>query len=286
MICRKLIFIIAVIIGITSCKPTDNYVLPTITTNPVVDISDSTVVCGGLIESSGDCLPIIARGICWSINPNPTISDYYNVVGRGLGFFESEMSDLIPLTKYYIRAYMKNNSGIIYGDELQFTTLDESIVVPGPDLNFNIISSVDKNANDSWVLIGRDSIPGEYFISELDQNIDSIGRVRFFDMRLTLRSSNNAFQSVDSIKLSFCTTGSVDEKVFAIGTPDSNSSQSISLSYCRLRNEQAISMLGMDKLVSIYVRISSNANFPNGEIMSFSAKSNLYIWWIIKKNAL
>ena len=96
--------------------------LPTVTTLPVTDITQTTATGGGNITNSGGS-SIIERGICWSVNPQPTISDDHFYSGTGTGSFSVPMSDLIPGATYFVRAYAINSGGIAYGEEVNFTTV-------------------------------------------------------------------------------------------------------------------------------------------------------------------
>jgi uncharacterized delta-60 repeat protein len=65
------------------------------------------------------------RGICWSTNPNPTISDNLTndtVTSKISCCFSSTLSELKANTKYFVRGYVKNSAGISYTKELSFTT--------------------------------------------------------------------------------------------------------------------------------------------------------------------
>jgi hypothetical protein len=56
----------------------------------------------------------VEMGFCWSINPNPTISDsVIKVINEKNGTFQCAVSwNLIP--SYYFRSYVKNSIGIVY----------------------------------------------------------------------------------------------------------------------------------------------------------------------------
>lgn len=95
--------------------------LPAITTVLVTDITDSSALSGGNISSDGG-KTVTARGVCWSTNQQPTISDNKSVDGSGIGLFESEMFSLVGNTTYYVRAYATNDVGTAYGNEISFTT--------------------------------------------------------------------------------------------------------------------------------------------------------------------
>lgn len=92
-----------------------------LSTLPVTNISGSDATCGGNIISDGGA-PIIARGVCWGTNVNPTTADNFTTEGTGLGTFNSVISGLANGTTYYVRAYASNSNGISYGNELSFTT--------------------------------------------------------------------------------------------------------------------------------------------------------------------
>jgi len=94
---------------------------PTVTTSAVTGITQTTATSGGDITSDGGAT-VTERGICWSTNPNPTIQDSHISDGAGNGTFLSILTQLIPNTTYYVRAYATNSIGTGYGNELSFVT--------------------------------------------------------------------------------------------------------------------------------------------------------------------
>ncbi len=60
------------ILVIVTCK--EKPTLPTLSTSDISLVSYNSVASGGEVTDDGGSL-IIARGICWSTNQNPTISD-------------------------------------------------------------------------------------------------------------------------------------------------------------------------------------------------------------------
>lgn len=71
---------------------------------------------------------ITERGFVWSKTPNPTINDFKKTVDLNSDLnFSSVINDFEPETKYYINSYAKNNRGISYGVETEFTTTDGSV---------------------------------------------------------------------------------------------------------------------------------------------------------------
>lgn len=100
--------------------------IPTITTSQVSNILISSAISGGNISSDGGAA-VTQRGVCWSTNVNPTISNNRTIDGTGTGGFTSSMTGLAQLTTYYVRAYATNSQGTAYGNEITFQTSNTSI---------------------------------------------------------------------------------------------------------------------------------------------------------------
>lgn len=113
------------LVAITSC--TKDETIPVITTNGISEITETTAICGGTITSDGGNA-ITGRGVCWSINHNPTISDSVFNNGEGTGSFTSNITNLTANTTYYVRAFATNSSGTYYGEEKVFTTSSLEII--------------------------------------------------------------------------------------------------------------------------------------------------------------
>ena len=101
-------------------------VLPVITTTEMTDIAISSVTSGGNITFNGGT-EVTARGVCWSTNQSPTISDNKTLDGAGFGAFTSSIIGLTPDTKYYVRSYATNIIGTAYGNQLTANTLSIQI---------------------------------------------------------------------------------------------------------------------------------------------------------------
>ena len=125
--------------------------LPTITTNSITEKSASSAVCGGVITSDGGGY-IFERGVCWNIIDNPTITDSKTDDGTGTDNFTSAITGLTPFTKYYVRAYAKNNAGTGYGSVNSFTTLGD--ITFNPSLTYGTVTDIDGNVYNTIVTIG------------------------------------------------------------------------------------------------------------------------------------
>jgi uncharacterized protein (TIGR02145 family) len=109
-----------VLLLLTSCKKAN---LAILTTTEISESGLVSAVSGGNISSDGGA-GIIARGVCWSENENPTISDNKTTDGTGPGTFKSEMTGLKEGTKYYVKAYATNSEGTAYGNTVWFKTFN------------------------------------------------------------------------------------------------------------------------------------------------------------------
>lgn len=105
--------------------------MATIVTNSPGLITNTTAVMGGTVTDSGGS-PIIARGVLWStidnFDPNSTIIDKTSN-GTGMGSFSTTLKDLIPDTRYYVRAYAVTIAGTSYGQQVGFTTYSPTLPV-------------------------------------------------------------------------------------------------------------------------------------------------------------
>ena len=111
--------VILLIILIHSCKKKE---VPILTTTAITNITETTASSGGTITDEGSGT-IIARGVCWDISVNPSITNSKTTNGIGAGTFISNLTGLTANTTYYVRAYATNSAGTSYGNEVSFTTL-------------------------------------------------------------------------------------------------------------------------------------------------------------------
>ena len=115
-----------------------NLTTPTVTTNSVTGITQTTATCGGNVTANGG-LDVTSRGICWSTSQNPTTSNEHTTNGAGTGSFTSNITGLTPNTTYYVRAYAVNSKGTSYGEQKSFTSLP---VVTTPTVTVNSVSDI------------------------------------------------------------------------------------------------------------------------------------------------
>jgi uncharacterized protein (TIGR02145 family) len=100
---------------------TSQIVAATLTTADAVSVTANSAISGGDITSDGGD-PVTSRGVCWGTGSNPTITGNKTIDGSGPGSFASNITNLEPVTTYYVRAYAANNAGTSYGNEISFIT--------------------------------------------------------------------------------------------------------------------------------------------------------------------
>jgi hypothetical protein len=112
------LFFIFLSFMLSACRK-DMKSVPSISTNPVGNVTPASVVSGGRITDDGGSI-VSDRGICWSQNQAPTIDNDHISQGGGDGNFNCNITSLLSNTTYYLRAYAVNNTGIAYGNEIDF----------------------------------------------------------------------------------------------------------------------------------------------------------------------
>ncbi len=109
----------------------------TVTTSEVTNIKATTATCGGNVTSDGNGI-VSSRGVCWSTSSNPTINNNKTINGSGTGSFTSTLNGLSDNTKYYVRAYVTNEKGTSYGEEISFTTQEITL----PTVTTNAVTNI------------------------------------------------------------------------------------------------------------------------------------------------
>lgn len=140
---------------------------------------NEALLFGEVLDTGGDSLA--QRGFVLDIYPSPTYSDkVFPVSGSFKGHFSYLFTALIPDQLYYVRAFIKNQAGISYGNEITFktkgvpvppvvTTATISKVSPSSIACGGIISSSNNDEIiESGILISLDV----YFIKEVKKIIN------------------------------------------------------------------------------------------------------------------
>ncbi len=141
-----------------------------ITTWPAANILSTSATCTGTVSVSIGAT-VLEKGICYSLDINPTtgstLSTNYSISnGTGYGFVSANLTVLQTNKKYYARAYAKTSAGILYGNEINFTTTQSgsgtcsnftlthtagSVAPVSKTVNYGVVQTNISGSNKCWI---------------------------------------------------------------------------------------------------------------------------------------
>lgn len=146
-------FLISNVDSITFSSPN----LPSVSTLIATNIGETTAQSGGDVIDDGGSI-IMARGVCWSTSPNPTVDlSTKTVDGATTGLFSSYLSLLTQNQLYYVRAYATNIVGTAYGEEFTFSTLQTPVLAT---ITTTLITAITYDAAEGGGTISSDGGSG------------------------------------------------------------------------------------------------------------------------------
>ena len=157
---KKILIYISVTVCLFSCikdaehRLQNNY--PVIETLPVINIDNSGVTFSGSIKQYGK-KPIVDHGFVWNKGENPTLNDSYISLGAldDNKYIKTRISYnlLIPNQTYYVKAYMKTNDYVVYGEMVKFSydLLSTHPVIEIDDTGVTFSGSVKQYGNEQIV---------------------------------------------------------------------------------------------------------------------------------------
>jgi len=125
---KKLFLLSALLIFACSTDSEGNPCIyePTLTTEAATDITETSATLNGVISIVSENCEVpnnTEQGFVYSTEIQPTLEDIQiNVNGTNI---PTTIEGLTPDTTYYVRAFLTNNFGDFYGDEIDFTTEEE-----------------------------------------------------------------------------------------------------------------------------------------------------------------
>lgn len=110
--------------------------IPTIILTPPTNITSSSATSGGNVTFAGSS-PVTERGVIWSPENSGVHADYSLQTktnnGGGTGSFASSITGLKAGSRYYLKAYARNDVGVGYSAEYVFETLPGNPTVTTSD---------------------------------------------------------------------------------------------------------------------------------------------------------
>ncbi len=126
---KKLLFLSVFLIFACSTDSEGNPCIyePTLTTEAATDITETSATLNGVISIVSENCEVpnnTEQGFVYSTEIQPTLEDtQVNVNGTNIS---TNIEGLTPDTTYYVRAFLTNNFGDFYGDEISFITQDDT----------------------------------------------------------------------------------------------------------------------------------------------------------------
>ena len=94
--------------------------LPTVTTTTPTIVYTRLAIIGGNVTDDGGGT-VSTRGVCYSTSINPTTSSSKIAHGTGEGAWTDYLPNLTANTTYHVKSYATNETGTVYGSDIEFT---------------------------------------------------------------------------------------------------------------------------------------------------------------------
>lgn len=134
-----------------------------LTTTGVSNISPNTADASGYISSDGGS-PITERGVVYGLTLNPGVTNNkVAAASADTGAYSVALSNLVPATAYYVRAYAINAAGTYYGSNVRLSSRStpDAVVTTPKQMEYltRALVAVRRNASTvyiGWRLLGTD----------------------------------------------------------------------------------------------------------------------------------
>ncbi|MBR1769767.1 MAG: M6 family metalloprotease domain-containing protein [Bacteroidales bacterium] len=97
------------------------FLLPVIVTESAYLSQYNEISVNCSVQSQGQS-PITRKGVCWSLNNNPEVSDNVIVSNSSDDNFTVQISERPIMTQHYVRAFAENSFGVSYGEIIPIST--------------------------------------------------------------------------------------------------------------------------------------------------------------------
>lgn len=167
---KKILIFCLVSALFVSCSSSDSGVGGQVIVDPVFTVQTKSVASIGHESANifGAISPSFitqtsAFGICYGLNPNPTIEGSFKAgasIDPATGGFSCQLTSLAHNTNYYVRAFGTSSNGTKYGDQLVFSTLNQLYV------NGGALIDADGNSYTTVVINGKQWMQGNLNVSK------------------------------------------------------------------------------------------------------------------------
>jgi len=146
------------------------YELPSVGKIEITSIDSILITIEAEAMNLGYPLPSM-HGFCYNTDGDPSLEDTKKKLGGlgSTGVFSANIRKLTSSTEYYIRAYITNKAGTVYGDIISFTTLETNIdeVLP---ITFGLSQNYPNPFNPTTAISLQLSADSEVELSIFDMN--------------------------------------------------------------------------------------------------------------------
>ena len=122
------------------------YAKPVVITNEVTNKTPTSATLNGNVICPETENKITVKGFCWGTEPGLTTEGTHTNNGTEIGTYSFNLSNLTPNTAYYVRAYATNKLGTAYGEEISFTTLEETNEIYPPTVTTAAVTEIGQTA--------------------------------------------------------------------------------------------------------------------------------------------
>jgi uncharacterized protein (TIGR02145 family) len=177
-----------------------------VNTGSILNATQSTLDIEGEITELGG-YEVLQHGHCWSTSSNPTISDSKTELGStsSTGTYVSSLSGLSSGTTYYVRAYATNGDGTVYGNEVEYTTIQSCPGTPTVSYESQVYNTIligsqcwlKENLNvgnmiDGSLTMTDNGIKEKYCYDNLPNNCDTYGGLYRWDEMMQYMTTEGA----------------------------------------------------------------------------------------------
>jgi uncharacterized protein (TIGR02145 family) len=109
---------------------------PSVSLGMIINSASGVTRVNATVSHDGGA-EVTARGFVWSRQENPELglNEGESTIGSGTGVLSADLTDLVPNTFYFVRAYAENIEGIAYSEQYKFNFWDYHATVSDMDGN-------------------------------------------------------------------------------------------------------------------------------------------------------